>query len=144
MNKQKEVNRMKNKNLLVIILVIGMGVGGFFAGIKYQQNRQPSKVDFRVMKGMRKPAAQQRGGSVIKGEIISQDEKSITVKLPDGSSKIIWVLENTKINKTAEGSVDDLEVGKRVAVWGQENSDKSISASNIQLEGSFIRENKQN
>ena len=77
----------------------------------------------------------QQGGSSekVRGEIISQDKKSITVKLPDGSSKIILISENTKINRTTEGSVDDLETGKQIVVFGQENSDKTISATNIQL-----------
>ena len=132
---------MKNKNLLVVILVIGVGVGGFFAGMKYQQSKQPSKVDFQAMRGMRQPGmpgVQQGGGSgVIRGEIISKDEESVTVKLLDDSSKIILISENTTINKTTEGSVDDLETGKQIVVFGQENSDKSISATNIQLDFGF-------
>jgi len=128
---------MKNKNLLVAILVIGVGVGGFFTGMKYQQNKQLSKVDFRAMKGMRRPdipVAQQKGASgMIKGKIISQDEESVTVKLLDDSSKIIFISKDTTINKTTKGSIDDLEAGKQIVVFGQENSDKSISATNIQL-----------
>ena len=156
MNKYKlkrEVNEMKNKNLLVAILVICVGVGGFSAGMKYQQSKQPSKVDFQTMRGMRKPGSmsagipgggQRENSKMIKGEIIDQGEEDITIKLPDDSSKIILISENTKINKTTEGSVDDLETGKQIVVFGQENSDKSISASNIQLGGGFIRGNKPN
>lgn len=132
---------MKNKNLLVTILVIGVGVGGFFAGMKYQQSKQPSRVDFQAMRGMRQPGmsgVQQGAGSgMIRGEIIAQDEESITVKLLDGSSKIILISENTTINKTTEGSVDDLETGKQIVVFGQENADKSVSATNIQLDFGF-------
>jgi hypothetical protein len=61
----------------------------------------------------------------------------VTVKLPDGSSKIVLISENTKINKMTEGSIDDLETGKQIVVFGQENSDKSISATNIQLDFGF-------
>jgi len=59
------VNEMKNKNLVVAFLVIGVGVGGFFIGMKYQQNRQSSKIDFRAMRDRRQPGRPgfQRGGS---------------------------------------------------------------------------------
>ena len=70
---------------------------------------------------------------MVRGEIIDQDEESITVKLSDDSSKIVLISENMSINKATEGSVDDLEVGKEVMVFGQENSDGSVSATNIQL-----------
>jgi hypothetical protein len=129
---------MKNNTLIIAVLVIVVGVGGFFAGIKYQQNKQPSRVDFQTGRGMGQhnmPGAQQREGSeVIRGEIINQDETSITVKLPDDSSKIILISENTAINKATEGSVDDLETGEQVMVFGQTNSDGSVSATNIQLD----------
>lgn len=132
---------MKNKNLLVAILVIGVGVGGFFASMKYQQSKQHSRASFQAIRGMRKsgmPGVQQgRGSGMVRGEIISQDKESVTIKLPDGSSKIILISENTTINKTTQGSKDDLETGKQIMVFGQENSDKSISATNIQLDFGF-------
>jgi hypothetical protein len=135
------VKEMKNKNLLVVILVIGIGVGGFFAGMKYQQNKQPSRAGFQGMRGTRQPeglGGQQREGSrMIRGEIIGQDEEGVTIKLPDESSKIILISEKTTINKATEGSKDDLESGKQIVVFGQENSDKSISATNIQLDFGF-------
>jgi len=134
---------MKNKNLLVAILVIGVGVGGFFAGMKYQENRQFPKLGFRAMKGRRQrgmPGLQEVEGSGmirVKGEIIGQDKESVTIKLPDDSSKIVLVSEKTMINKMTEGVVGDLETGKQIVVFGQENSDKSISATNIQLDFGF-------
>ncbi|MBU0618719.1 hypothetical protein KKD62_00620 [Patescibacteria group bacterium] len=133
------------KNNIVILLIIAVllaGGAGFFGGMKYQQSKQPSRADFQSLGqsrgGLRQPGMpgmQQRESSgMIRGEIINQDEETITVKLPDDSSKIILISENTTINKTTAGSVDDLETGKQVMVFGQENSDKSISASNIQLD----------
>jgi len=134
---------MRN-NIIIMLVIVALVVGGasFFGGMKYQQSKQPSRADFQSLSqlrgGMRQPdmsaGTQQREGSgMIRGEIIDKDEESITLKLPDDSSKIILISENTTINKTIEGLADDLETGKQVAVFGQENSDKSISATNIQL-----------
>lgn len=69
----------------------------------------------------------------VNGEIISADEKSVTVKLPDGGSKIVILSEKTSINKAAEATKEDLKVGEKVAVFGSENTDGSVTAQNIQL-----------
>lgn len=144
---------MKN-NIVIILVIVALltGGAGFFGGMKYQQGKQPSKADIQSLgqsrEGMRQPGisgAQQREGSeMVRGEIISQDEESVTIKLADESSKIILISENTKINKTTEGSVNDLETGKQIAVFGKENSDKSISASNIQLDFGFSKDMRGN
>src|SRR4030043_1252872 len=77
------------------------------------------------------------GLAMVRGEIISQDEKSITVKLPDESSKIVLISENTKINKASEGSLADLKTGEQVMINGQTNSDGSVSATNVQVGVNF-------
>lgn len=131
------------KTILVIvgILVIAVGVGSFFAGVQYQKSKSPSRADFQAIREQLRSGERPQGlgerpqaqGGAISGEIIDSDGKSITVKLPDGGSKIVLVSENTAINKAAEGSVDDLKTGQQVMVFGQANSDGSISAIHIQL-----------
>jgi len=123
------------KNVVIVILIIAFTAGGFLAGMKYQQSKQPARPDFQAMRGLRGTSGIQRpaGTGVIRGEIINRDERSITVKLPDESSKIVLISENTAINKATEGSVDDLETGGQVMVFGQTNADGSISATQIQL-----------
>lgn len=128
---------MKNKGLLIglaIFLAVLMGIGGFFVGIKYQQRKVPSFGQFRgAMRQSANQGSQPRGLGAIRGEIISRDEKGITVKLTDESSKIILISENTEITKASEGVLDDLEVGKQVMVFGQENPDGSVSAQTVQI-----------
>ena len=130
---------MKSNTIIVVLLVvIIVGAGGFFAGVKYQQGKQPSRTDFQSRLGMRQqnlPAGvqQRMGAGTVRGEIISRDKTSITVKLPDDSSKIILISENTEINKVDEASVDDLGTGEQIAVFGQENPDGSVTANSIQI-----------
>jgi hypothetical protein len=132
---------MKNTVLLIIaVVVIIAGVGGFFAGTKYQENKQPSKADFQTMRGQgqgigndQRPA----GMEMVRGEIIDIDEDSLTVKLLDDSSKIIIISDNTQINKATEASFDDLQTGEQVMVSGKTNSDGSVSATQIQLNFEF-------
>lgn len=124
----------------VVAAALIFGAGGFFGGMKYQQSKQPSFGGARVANGQ----FGQRGGSganganrngfrPVNGQITSSDDKSITVKLQDGSSKIVFFSNSTVINKSATGSVSDLKSGEQVAVMGTDNSDGSVTAQNIQL-----------
>ncbi|MBU2592647.1 MAG: hypothetical protein ABH867_04675 [Patescibacteria group bacterium] len=131
---------MKNSKILIIlgVLLIAVGVGSFYGGMKYQQGKQPSRADFQSRAGARQqnlPAGvrQRMGTGSVRGEIISQDKKSITVKLPDDSSRIIFVGDSVQINKSAPGTKDDLVEGVRIFVTGSENPDGSITARNIQI-----------
>ena len=74
-----------------------------------------------------------RNGNAVVGEILSKDDTSITVKLTDGSSKIVVLSSNTVINKAAIATKNDLTTGERVAVFGTVNSDGSVTAQDIQL-----------
>lgn len=128
------------KHLYVLILVVFVGIGAFFAGMKYQQSKQPSRADFQGMRGTRQPGnmpGQEGGSGMVRGEIINQDKGSITVKLPDDSSKIVLISENTEINKATEATTDDLTTGEQVMVFGETNSDGSVSATQIQLNPQF-------
>ncbi len=128
-----------NKNIIITVLVgIIMAGGGFWGGMKYQESRKP--VFSRQFGGpgsgnggQSARGANRMGFRPTTGEIISSDDKSITVKLPDNSSKIILLSEKTEINKADKATKDELKIGERVAVFGQENSDGSVTAQNIQL-----------
>jgi len=139
------VRNMKNNIIITILLLILIGAGAFIGGMqyqKYQQNKQ--RVAFRQFGGTQGNRTDQgqvqgnrQGFRPVNGEIISSDDKSITVKLQDNSSKIILITDKTEINKAAEATKDDLKSGEKVAVFGQENGDGSVTAQNIQLNPIF-------
>jgi hypothetical protein len=135
---------MKDARVIVPIIAVLVGLGvGFFGGIEYK-NYQANKARssfaaggaqrFTGTKGTT-PTGQNgamRGGAV-SGSILSMDSKSITVKLADGSSKIVLFSGSTTYSNTATASVSDLKVGSEVAVFGEANSDGSVTASNVQI-----------
>jgi hypothetical protein len=143
----KEEKDKKNYNNIAVILVcvlIAFG-GGFFigksvAGISNakrgsqytgMRNGQPTGTGQRLRNGFRP----------INGEIISADDKSVTVKLADGSSKIVLLSDKTQINKAEMATVKDLTAGQKIMVVGQDNPDGSVSATNIQLNPILRQEN---
>ncbi len=136
---------MKKHNGFIITLIVALvvGAGAFFAGVQYQKGKAgtPTTMQGRFQgQTGRTGTFQMRTGNAggqamqpVAGEILSADDKSITVKMQDGSSKIIILSDNTKINKTSEGSKSDLTKGEKVTAFGTTNSDGSITAQNISL-----------
>ena len=138
--------------LIVFILVIGGGT--FYGGMKYGQSKSPagplSQTEFQDLRGLSSEERPQklqelganvgnfRGGGMrsegaVEGEITDKGDNSITIKLPDGGSKIIFFSDSTKISKTTEGTIGDLETGKEIMVSGNQGSEGTITAEKIQI-----------
>ncbi|MBI3589113.1 MAG: hypothetical protein HY093_01720 [Candidatus Liptonbacteria bacterium] len=151
------MNKLIPDKLIPIIIAIALVVGGgaFYGGIKYAESKRPRggfpRQDLEQFCNLSPEERQQklqeldakpsgfkgrdgqRGGGSANGEIISKDDKSVTIKLRDGGSKIVFFSDSTEITKSAEGTLSDLEIGKNISVKGTANSDGSITAQTIQL-----------
>lgn len=129
---------MKNNYVITAILVLVFTGAGFYGGMKYQQSRtQTFSGQFNNRQGMMRNNIQggaNRGGfKPVAGEIISADDRSITVKLQDDSSKIVLINDKTQINKAETVNKSELKAGEKVSVFGSENTDGSVTAQNVQL-----------
>ncbi|MFA5249413.1 MAG: DUF5666 domain-containing protein [Candidatus Paceibacterota bacterium] len=136
-----------DKKIIAIFAIIVLAVGGaaFFGGMKYGQSKSGGKFSDRMgsyqngMPGSGPTGAVKGSGSktlnggMIAGEILSKDDKSLTVKSADGSSKIIFFSQTTKALEEAETSLDKLAVGQQITVNGSSNSDGSVNAQSIQI-----------
>ncbi|MDD4990133.1 MAG: DUF5666 domain-containing protein [Candidatus Pacebacteria bacterium] len=136
------------KTFLSILLVVAIAClgAGFFAGWEYEKSQSPlsklpqdSQQRFQRMAANANNAAgngitsgDRNAGGFVNGEILSKDSQSITVKLRDGGSKIIFFATSTEVSKFASGNAADLSVGASVMVQGKANSDGSITAQTIQ------------
>ena len=139
----------KNHYIAIVAIVVVVGGGAFYGGMQYGTSKaKATQVAARgnfgggVNGGQRGQGAGQNagvqrmggaGGGFINGSILSKDDKSITVKSQDGSSKIIFFSDSTTIGKATAGSVSDLATGQQVMVNGKANSDGTIAAQNIQI-----------
>lgn len=127
--------------MISVVALVIVGALAFFGGMKYQESKSTgrqfadgvnSRQGGQIGQG-RFGGGNANGNRPVTGEILSVDDKSITVKLQDGSSKIVLLSDKTMINKATEASKSDLKVGGRVLATGTSNSDGSITAQNIQL-----------
>lgn len=145
---------MKNNYLPMIIIAVLVAAGAFFAGMKYQESKRSNLSsqfgEFQRNRtggiaGMSGANGNRMDVRPVNGDIISSDDKSITVKMTDGSSKIILVSDKTQINKAEKATLADLKTGEKVAVFGSKNSDGSVTAQNIQLNPVLrVKNNDQN
>jgi len=149
-----------NKLIAIIIATaIVVGGGAFFGGMKYAESKslrgRLSQADFQNLQNLSLEERQQRlhelganagagfrggagggqrsGSGFTAGEIIAKDDKSVTVKLQNGGSKIVFLSDSTEITKSTAGALSDLEIGKNISVNGTANSDGSVTAQTIQL-----------
>jgi len=145
---------MQNKMLIgFIIATIVVGAGSFYGGMLYGKSKSgvqnltaAQRQAFAAAGGaQRNSAGLARGsnraagglpaqaGGFVNGDIISKDDKSVTIKSADGGSKIVFLSDTTQIMKSVDGSTVDLEAGKNVMINGSTNSDGSLTAESIQL-----------
>lgn len=132
---------MKKQLPIFIIIVILVGAGSFYGGMKYGESKQSTsragnfvnRQGFNQGQGRGNAAA---GANFTSGQIVSQDNNSLTLKLRDGGSKIVFTT-GASIMKTASGTSSDLAIGKDITVIGKANPDGSVTAQNIQIGNNF-------
>jgi len=128
------------KYLPIIVTAVIVGVVCFFVGLQIgggsgksvaQSNPQGFQRGVGLGTGGRMGGLQQ--GGFAGGSIIAKDDKSITVSVRGGGSKIVFVSDTTEVMKSVQGTIADLATGEQVTVTGSANSDGSITAQSVQI-----------
>ena len=131
-----------NKNYLIIVLLLIVAVGGgFFAGMKYQQTKSSAARNGVYIFGQNGQSGMMRGRfgqngqnfRPVRGQVASVDNNSLTVKLPNGNSMVVVLAPSTQYGKETSATSSDVKSGDTVMVLGTQNSDGSITASNVQI-----------
>lgn len=127
---------MQSKNtmsFLVVAIIVG-GVG-FYGGMLYAKKGSAVRISGREGRsgGFTGGPGGRNVGGFTAGDVVSKDATSITVKLRDSGSKIVFYSASTTVGKTTFGSMDDVSQGTNVTVMGTSNQDGSVTASSIQI-----------
>src|SRR3989338_8524099 len=132
---------MNTKIIAGVVGAVVIAGAAFYGGMVYGKSKIPARGQFGSgqfvggSNGVRMQGARtgSNGGGFTAGEIISKDASSITIKMQDGSTKIVLVGSSIEITKSAAGSVEDLATGINVTVVGTANSDGSVTAESVQI-----------
>jgi len=129
---------MKKSLIIAVAIAVVFGGTGFYGGMKYAQSTRQNFAS-RNLGGQRSGVANIGGlrgnesGGFTAGEIIAKDNSSVTVKLNNGGSKIVFYSDATEVDKFVKGTTGDLQIGESVVVSGDANQDGSLTAQTIQI-----------
>lgn len=129
---KKEINL-----ILAVVIALVLGGAGFYGGTMYQKAQSAkTRGNFANRAGgtrLGQGTNGQNQARPISGDVIAQDDKSFTVKLVDGSTRIVLFSDSATISKSTAGAKADIATGEKVMVIGTVNSDKSITPQSISI-----------
>jgi hypothetical protein len=139
---------MNKSTMITIIIAVVVGAVAFYGGMQFQASKTRSTGALGQFQGQGNGQGFYRNGGQgrttnrngmrpVAGEILNSDANSVTVKMQDGSTKIVLLSSTTSIIKADKATKDDLKTGTQVAVFGTSNSDGSVTAQSIQLNPQF-------
>ncbi len=140
---------MSKSTITTVVVAVVVGAAGFFGGMQYQKGKGGLPNFQSMTQQQRQQFAQELRGSgggtfagrrngmggagFTAGQIISKDSGSVTIKMPDGSTKIVLLSGSTQVAKSDAGTANALAVGDNIVVSGGANSDGSVIAQTIQI-----------
>src|ERR1035437_6371095 len=134
-----------NKNTIIVaavVLVIVAAAGGFFAGLMYQKNQTPT-LGTTIRGNFAARAGQNTAFRPVRGQVLSMSDTTLTVKMSDGSTKIVVLSSSTAFMQSTKAALTDVKAGDTVNVVGTANSDGSVTAQDVQInppaQGGFAR-----
>ena len=120
-----------NNKIMAAVAAALIGVS-FYAGVTYDKSTAPA-APVRAGGNFTGARGGRGMGGVAAGQVLSVDATGFTVKMQDGSSRIVLVGSSTQVMKSVAGMVTDLAQGENVVVQGSSNSDGSVTAQTVQI-----------
>lgn len=134
----EKINKMNKKNIIIALAgLIIFGIG-FYGGTLYSSSNKPANTGRgQFSQNGNQPGGnkntRQFGANNLMGEVISKNDTSLTLKLRDGGSRIIFVTKDTPVSKNVSASSSDISANEQISVSGTPNSDGSVNAQFIQI-----------
>ena len=137
--------------VLGVVAVAAIAAGSFYGGMVYGKNQAqadlPTFVDAEGMPagrgqfgtlpegqlGVDRGQFAGRQGGMLFGEIQTIGSGELTITDPNGEQVQVYVADTTLIQKQAEVTLADLEVGETVVISGNRDDDGNITARSLQV-----------
>lgn len=121
----------------ICVLVIGLS---FWAGRAYTMKQMKKVLRDGILAAQRQDGNRSqpldpigKNGMLVSGEIISKDEKSVTLKISNGTERVVFFSPATHIKKTLTGKQSDFTIGTILTVLGSNDSTGTFNATTIQI-----------
>ena len=146
---------MKKQIGIFAVVILVLAIGSFYGGTIYQKNKSTQSTNrnlsnnFRSAQNLtdeqRTQMIAQRGAGngtfrsssstgFISGEVITKSDDSITIKLLDGGSALVYISSSTtNVTKQTTTTISNIQTGNQVMINGTKNADGSYSATMIRL-----------
>ena len=139
--------KVDSKTIVAGVAVVVAAGAGFLGGMQYQKTKVVANFRGNFAQGQmngingqtratgtRTGSGMQQGmRGMIVGEVTAKDDKSLTVKLTDGSSKIVVLSGSTTYALSSEASLDKIAIGSKISAFGTSNSDGSTTATSVEI-----------
>lgn len=133
--RKMKVNKTLVISALLVILALG---GGFLAGITYEKGKTVVRNGFYAetqggqMRG-RFGGQGRQNFRPVRGQVVSLDKNTMTVKLQNGNTEIVVFGQSTQFAKSSTASASEVQSGDTVMVVGTQNTDGSVTAQDVQI-----------
>lgn len=121
-----------------VLVAVVLATGGYMIGTR-KGGAFDARGEFgqRMMQGAPQGVSQggdaqqrMRGGMGVSGTVQSVDGTTLTVRTPNGSSRLV-IIGSAKVLKTIDGALSDLASGSNVTVNGTQGTDGNFAADTI-------------
>jgi len=127
MNLEGKILGYEKKTLLIVAIAVVGALVFFYAGAKYEKHKLGA-LGLLVNKSTSKKTT---AVNSIKGTVTAKDDKSVTLKMADGSTKTIAFSANMTFGKTGTGTASEIFIGELVVIAGENNADGTFIPTNI-------------
>jgi hypothetical protein len=137
--------RLATPATLVLVIII-VGAGGFFAGVKVQKSQGstangatpaaaasgfPGRPGGAGAAGGAPGGGGGSGGPAATGTVANKKGSTLYVSTPDGTTVKVQVNKNAKVSRTATTSSKGIYPGDTVVIQGTKSKDGSVSATQV-------------
>jgi hypothetical protein len=140
--------------LLAVAVILGSIIGGALAGgiaIGKSQGKSEARQELQSQTGGYSSLPSGQGNVQLPGNytgipsgigatvgtVEKVEGNVVTLKTREGTTVLVNVGSSTSIQKTVEGSLEDISLGENIAVSGDKNEDGSIEAKSITITSGF-------